>query len=210
MCIKKKPKEVWNIIRKCSNTQRSKVDVSLDELYEYFKDLNFSDDNEIDHDNKFVETNVDVADRILNSHISASEIEETVRKLPNGKVAGIECIKNEYIKNTIRLMLPVYEKIFNIILNTGIVPEAWTVGSIHPIYKSKGDSKDPSNYRPISLVSCYSKVFTSIINNRLASYCDVIKLFLRDLREVIKNTSASFTYVLIKINVKHKTNPHIL
>jgi hypothetical protein len=60
------------------------------------------------------------------------------------------------------------------------------------------------------LVSCYSKVFTSIINNRLASYCDVIKLFLRDLREVIKNTSASFTYVLIKINVKHKTNPHIL
>ena len=110
MCIKKKPKEVWNIIRKCSNTQRSKVDVSLDELYEYFKDLNFSDDNEIDHDNKFVETNVDVADRILNSHISASEIEETVRKLPNGKVAGIECIKNEYIKNTIRLMLPVYEK----------------------------------------------------------------------------------------------------
>ena len=94
-----KPKEVWNIIRKCSNTQRSKVDVSLDELYEYIKDLNFSDDNEIDHDNKFVETNVDVADDILNSHISASEIEETVRKLSNGKADGIDCIKNEYIKN---------------------------------------------------------------------------------------------------------------
>ena len=73
-------------------------------------------------------------------------------------------------------MLPVYEKLFDIILNTSIVPDAWTVGIIHPIYKNKGDSKDPSNCRPISLVSCFSKVFTSIINNRLASYADQVKL----------------------------------
>lgn len=148
-------------------------------LYEYYKDLSFSNDNEIDHDSNFVEVNVDVTDRILNSHISASEIEETVRKLSNGKSAGIGCFKNEYIKNTIRLMLPVYEKLFNIILNTSIVPDAWTVGIIHPIYikKNKGESKDPSNYRPISLFySCFSKVFTSIINNRLASYADQVQL----------------------------------
>ena len=35
---------------------------------------------------------------------------------------------------------------------------------------------DPSNYRTISLVSCVSKVFTSIINNRLASYADQVQL----------------------------------
>ena len=97
---KRNPKKFWNIIRKCSNTQRSKVDVSLNELYEYSKDLNFSDDNETDHDSNFVEVNVDVADSILNSHISASEIEEieeTVRKLPNAKAGGIDCIKYKYI-----------------------------------------------------------------------------------------------------------------
>ena len=32
-------------------------------------------------------------------------------------------------------MLPVYEKLFDIILNTSIVPNAWTMGIIHPIYK---------------------------------------------------------------------------
>ena len=73
-------------------------------------------------------------------------------------------------------MLPVYEKLFDIILNTSIVPDAWTVGIIHPIYKNKGDSKDLSNYRPINLVNCFSKVFTSIINNRLASYADQVQL----------------------------------
>ena len=155
---------------------RSKVDVPLSELHEYFKDLNFSDDNEIDHDNNFIEVNVNVADRILSSHISAWVIEEMVRKLPSGKAAGIDCIKNEYIKNIIRLMLPVYEKSFNIILNTGIVPDAWTVGIIHPIYKNKSDAKDHSNYRPISLARCFSGVVIIIINNRLASYADEVQL----------------------------------
>ena len=68
---KRNPKKFWNSIRKCSNIQRSKVDVPLDELLEYFKDLHFIDDNEIDHNNNFVEVNVEVVDRILNSHISA-------------------------------------------------------------------------------------------------------------------------------------------
>jgi hypothetical protein len=34
-------------------------------------------------------------------------------------------------------MLPVYEKLFDIILNTSIVPDAWTVGIIHPIYNNE-------------------------------------------------------------------------
>jgi hypothetical protein len=80
------------------------LDVPLNELYEYLKDLNFSDNSEIDLDYNFVEVNLDVAKRILDSHISASEIEEIELKLPNCKAPGIDYIKNEYIKNTIRLV----------------------------------------------------------------------------------------------------------
>ena len=45
------------------------LDVPLNELYEYLKDLNFSDNSEIDLDYNFVEVNLDVAQRILDSHI---------------------------------------------------------------------------------------------------------------------------------------------
>ena len=43
---------------------------------------------------------------------------------------------------------------FNIIFETGILPQSWLNGIIKPIYKNKGDVKDPKNYRPITIVSC--------------------------------------------------------
>ena len=38
-------------------------------------------------------------------------------------------------------MGPVYEKLFNIILDSGALPEVWSVGLIKPIYKKKGEKK---------------------------------------------------------------------
>lgn len=45
-----------------------------------------------------------------------------------------------------------------------------------PIYKNKGDTKDPSSYRPITLVSCLSKTFTSVLNDRLCELSDEVGL----------------------------------
>ena len=38
------------------------------------------------------------------------------------------------------------------------------------IFKNKGDPRDPSNYRGITIVSCLGNLFTSCINTRLTSY----------------------------------------
>ena len=59
---------------------------------------------------------------------------------------------------------------FNLILNTGIIPENWVEGLIMPIYKNKGDSMLPENYRPITLLSCMGKLFTSVLNERLTLF----------------------------------------
>ena len=63
-------------------------------------------------------------------------------------------------------MLPIYHKLFNIVFDTGIVPSAWE-GCIIPIYKNMGSNSNPENYRPITLLSCMGKLFTSVINSRL-------------------------------------------
>ena len=69
-------------------------------------------------------------------------------------------------------MTPVYVSLFNLILKTGIIPDEWAVGQIKPIYKNKGPISDPNNYRPITILSCLNKLFTSVLNDRLTHYLD--------------------------------------
>ena len=106
----------------------------------------------------------------INKPITENEILTAVKNLKNNKSPGVDNILNEHIKSTIQIMLPIYTKLFNIIFDTGIVLESWSLGNILPIYKNKGDNKLPENYRPITLLSCFGKLFTAILNVRLTNY----------------------------------------
>jgi hypothetical protein len=106
----------------------------------------------------------------LNKPISACEIDYAVKQLKNSKAGGLDNILNEHIKSSLPFMKDIYVKLFNVVFNTGIIPESWTIGVIHPIFKNKGAPSDPSNYRPITLLSCLGKLFTSILNLRLQKF----------------------------------------
>src|ERR1700733_8673224 len=54
---------------------------------------------------------------------------------------------------------------------TGIVPSAMKVAIISPIFKS-GDQSDLVNYRPISKLTCLSKVMERAMHNRLTDFLD--------------------------------------
>ena len=45
-----------------------------------------------------------------------------------------------------------------------------------PVYKS-GDEKDSNNYRPISLLHDFSKIFERILYNRMYNYIDKLDIF---------------------------------
>ena len=107
---------------------------------------------------------------MLNSEITFEEISRCIHRLNNGKASGPDKILNEYIKSTKETFLPIYENLFNIILDTGCFPEQWSTGTISPIYKNKGDRLTPQNYRPITILSCLGKLFTTILNGRLNGY----------------------------------------
>ena len=54
-------------------------------------------------------------------------------------------------------MIPIYVSLFNIIPQTGFIPESWSIGKIRPILKNNGNPLDPNNYRLITILSCLNK-----------------------------------------------------
>ena len=72
------------------------------------------------------------------------------------KVAGDTC-------------LPFITNLFNQICTTSSFPTPWKTAYIMTLYK-KGAKNDPANYRPITITSCFGKVFTSVLNVRLMSF----------------------------------------
>jgi hypothetical protein len=107
-------------------------------LFEHFKKLNENDsDDDVEPDFNFDHIDNDVG-QFLNSPITEKEIKNVVLKLKNDKAFGNDGILNEYIKNTTDDLMPIYVKLFNIILDTGIVPDTWSLGIMVTIYKNKG------------------------------------------------------------------------
>ncbi len=61
--------------------------------------------------------------------------------------------------------------LFNYVLEKEVWPERWGTGVIFPLHKH--DSRlDPSNYRPITLLSAVGKLFGSIITARLTRFSE--------------------------------------
>ena len=67
--------------------------------------------------------------------------------------------------------MPHYSKIFNLILNAGLIPSKWSLGVIIPIHKN-GEVTNPDNCRGITSFSCFGKLFTSVLNNRLYGFLE--------------------------------------
>ena len=83
---------------------------------------------------------------------------------------------NAFITSTRQTLLPLYAELFNLIFDTSEVPEIWPTGLVKPIYNGKNDRSQPESYKPITLLSCLGKLFTSILSDRLNTFPDEVHL----------------------------------
>ena len=63
-----------------------------------------------------------------------------------------------------------------LIIFSGILPDSWLMGKLFLIHKNKGDPSLPENCRPITILSCLGKLFTSVLNARLTRFLDEFKI----------------------------------
>lgn len=92
-------------------------------------------------------------------------------KLSNSRTPGLDETPGEIIKIGKRHLVPFFTKRFSAICDRQDFPEEWRRLFIIPIYKS-GNSLDPKNYIGTSLLSVISKLFSSILTNRLQNWVE--------------------------------------
>ncbi|XP_030757305.1 uncharacterized protein LOC115883134, partial [Sitophilus oryzae] len=92
------------------------------------------------------------------------EINTEGEEIYNGRACGPEGVYAELIKSGSEKLFRMLTNIVNQCLNGHPVPEEWKKAYISSIYK-KGSSKDPNNYRGISVTSTMSRLYGRILRN---------------------------------------------
>jgi len=95
-------------------------------------------------------------------YTSSKEINKIINSLRNKNSSGYDEITTKIIKISKPFIISPMINICNKMLAQGIYPERLKFSLIKPIYKS-GAKSSPSNYRPISLLPAFSKIFEKVI-----------------------------------------------
>lgn len=103
--------------------------------------------------------------------IEEKEVFLQLKQLKSDKTPGPDGITNEALKIGAPILLSHITRLFNLILETEIVPIQWCKSNIILLHK-KGNLLDINNYRPISLLASMYKVFSSTLLRRISQDID--------------------------------------
>ena len=166
---KDNPKEYWKIING-DKKNKNVIPINREIFMDHFKELS---NQNLEGRDEFDRSNINkTINEELNVPFTYNEIAAQIKKLKSNKAYGVDQILNEFLKCSPHVLIELLVNFFNIILDSGIVPNEWAVSLIVPLYKGKGKVTDADNYRGITILSCMGKLFTAVINCRLQTYLD--------------------------------------
>ncbi|KAL1448087.1 hypothetical protein WDU94_015636 [Cyamophila willieti] len=92
--------------------------------------------------------------------------------MKNNSAPGEDLLQTKVLKNIIQYILTPLTHIFNLSLTKGHFPQCYKNSIIVPIHK-KGNTKLLPNYRPISLLTTFSKILEKLVQHRLDKYLKI-------------------------------------
>ena len=131
----------------------------------------------------------------LNSPISETEISLAITKSKSDKSPGPDKLPNELLKYTQKDCLTFIFHALNTIFELHSFPYEWSKSIIVPVHK-KGDINLCDNYRPISLTSLFSKIFTRILDKRLDDFIDINNILPKEQAGFRKNILLLIIFIL--------------
>ena len=100
-------------------------------------------------------------------------VEEAIRKMKNGKAAGMSDIVAEMVKASGDTGIELITSLANHIMKDGVIPQDWQSSVIVNCFKGKGDALGRGNYRGLKLVDQVMKVIERVIDKLLRERIDI-------------------------------------
>lgn len=126
-------------------------------LNEYFADVCNIDDQNLSL------PKINLPDETLTSfNVTLQDVSDVFKAIDLNKAYGCDEIGPRLLHNGARALIPVYFKLFRLIVEYKKYPSLWKKSNTVGLFK-KGDRHLPSNYRPISLLCLGGKLFEKIL-----------------------------------------------
>ena len=100
---------------------------------------------------------------------TVEELTNIIKALKNKHSAGFDEVSDHLLKNCYTHILEPLCYIINLSLSTGKFPEQLKLAIVKPLFK-KGSKENIENYRPVSILSVFSKILEKIMYTRLIGF----------------------------------------
>ena len=108
--------------------------------------------------------------RLIYIDFNEDEILKIIKALNIHKAHGHDDISIRMIKICDKSLLKPLILLFENSTKSSCYPESWKRSNIIPVHKKKNDKQLVNNYRPISLLPIFGKIFEKIIFNKIYSF----------------------------------------
>lgn len=103
---------------------------------------------------------------------STSEIEivSIFKAMKTKNSTDYQDLSSNFLSKCIDIIASPLKHIFNLSFQQGIVQNQLKIAKVVPIFKKGGSSENVNDYRPISLLSTFSKILEKLVSNRVVSF----------------------------------------
>ena len=165
-------------------TDQAKANLFANKLKEIFTD---ADDTRFDEKfkkevcNYLEKNNLNEDAHQDKDYFSTSEFNKVVKGLKKHCSPGKDEIHNLLLINASSEFKKILLQLCNLTTKNGSLPTAWKSSIVTMIPKKVTNSKNPKDYRPISLTSCLSKVCEKLIKNQFNDFLKRNNLIIKQL-----------------------------
>jgi len=216
-----KPKTTWNIVRTITSNRNTNNNITTMNVKNKFSSNSLKIANAFNSHFLLVAENLLIKNfygKNTNNHIdplsylqqnfrhfsipmkvkntTTHEIDR-IHSIKSKDSSGYDEISSRILKISAPYVLSPLTFIFNKILDMGVFPERLKFSEVKPLYK-KGDATDFSNYRPISILTSFSKIIEKIIYKRLYSYLINNNILVNEqfgFREKLSTDTATYAFL---------------